>query len=306
MNVGELMTSIDAYVAPDDPLSTVVSSMRANRRSCVLISINGKPLGILTERDIVRVFNESLSAGVLKDCAVSEVMTRDPICLLTSTHINEALLLADSHKIRHFPVVDVNEKLVGLVSQAHLANAYLKSTEQKADLEKENTTLKTLLHEDALMGIGNRRAMEVELNFSEADAKRYDKTYAVALLDVDWFGKYNNHYGHQMGDQSLFTFASTVKNQLRENDKAFRYGGEEVLLLMPDTMSEEAYHQAERARQAVEDIMLPHCESNFGYLTLSIGVALGGKEPWPELVKRADAALFQAKDSGRNRVVALT
>ena len=306
MNIGELMTAIESFVKPTDRLSAVVSSMRANRWSCALISDNGTPLGILTERDIVRVFDQSLSTPSLIDSVVSQAMTKDPMCLSISTPLYDALVLARSHNVRHFPVVDDHERLVGLVTQTNMVNAYIALIEQKTGLEKENQELKLLLNEDALMKIGNRRAMEVELEFTEATAKRYNKKYAIALLDVDWFKQYNDHYGHQMGDETLHAFASTIKAQMRETDRVFRYGGEELLLLMPDTTAQEALNVAERARQAVESMMLPHSQSRFGFLTLSVGVALGVKEPWQDLVKRADTALYRAKDSGRNRVVAFS
>ena len=306
MNIGELMTTIDSFVKSTDRLSAVVSSMRANKLSCALISDDGSPLGILTERDIVRIFAQCLPTTSLIDRAVGQVMTKDPMCLSTSTSLYDALVLARSHNVRHFPVVNEADKMVGLVTQTNIVNAYIALMEQKTGLENENEELKLLLHEDALMKIGNRRAMEVELEFTEATAKRYNKIYAIALLDVDWFKQYNDHYGHQRGDETLLAFASTIKTQMREADRVFRYGGEELLVLMPDTMVQEAINVAERARLAVESMMLPHSQSQFGFLTLSIGVALGGKEPWRDLVKRADTALYQAKDSGRNKVIAFS
>jgi diguanylate cyclase (GGDEF)-like protein len=305
MMIGELMTAIGACASPDDRVSVVVAKMRENHCSCALISEDGSPLGILTERDIVRVFLQSLTNDDIADMAISELMTRDPICLSISTSLYDALILARSHKVRHFPVIDNDEQLVGLVTQTDMVNAYITFVEQQADLKKENQHLKLLLNEDVLMKIGNRRAMEVELEFSEASAKRYKKNYCVALLDVDWFKKYNDHYGHPKGDATLQAFAAEVKSQMRDSDMVFRYGGEELLLLMPETSPEEAINAAERARAAVENMMLPHGESTFGFLTLSVGVASGGQEPWQALVKRADEALYKAKDSGRNRVVAV-
>ncbi|MFT5014623.1 MAG: diguanylate cyclase (GGDEF)-like protein [Dinoroseobacter sp.] len=306
MNIGELMTTINSFVKSTDRLSAVVSSMTANKLSCALISDDGTPLGILTERDIVRIFAQCLSTTSLIDRAVSQVMTKDPMCLSTSTTLYDALVLARSHNVRHFPVVNDDDKMVGLVTQTNIVNAYIALMEKKAGLEKENEELKLLLHEDALMKIGNRRAMEVELDFTAATAKRYNKHYSIALLDVDWFKQYNDHYGHQRGDETLLAFASAIKTQLREADRVFRYGGEELLMLMPDTMVQEAINVAECARLAVESMMLPHSQSRFGFLTLSVGVALGGKEPWRDLVKQADSALYQAKDSGRNRVIAFS
>lgn len=304
MNIDELMTTIESFVIKTtDPVSKVVSMMRRKRWSCVLISDDGAPLGILTERDVVRLFDESRSDASLMDAEIGMVMTREPMCLASSTSLQDALLLAQNHNVRHFPVVNENEKLVGLVTQTDIVNAYLHLIEQNAGLLQEVNELKNLLHEDAMLKIGNRRAMEVELTFIEAMAKRYNKHYSVALLDVDYFKQYNDHYGHQQGDETLIKFTTSIKNSMRQCDRVFRYGGEELLMLMPDTETEEAISVADKARQVVERMTLPHSKSSFGIVTLSIGVAQGGDEPWPDLVKQADAALYQAKDSGRNRVV---
>ena len=303
MQIGDLMTPLDTFVNPADRLSDVVRVMHANRWSCVLISADGTPGGILTERDIVGFFDQCMNGHALIDCSVGQVMTKDPLCLDAAMPLYDALMLARSHHVRHFPCVNDEDRLVGIVTQTDIVNAYVALIEKSTDLQQENEELKLLLNEDAMLKIGNRRAMEVELAFTEASSRRYQKPYAVALLDVDFFKQYNDYYGHQMGDKTLLAFAETIKGQMRDEDRVFRYGGEELLLLMPDTSSEDAMVVAERARRSVEEMMLPHVDSFYGVVTLSVGVARGQDEPWQELVKRADIALYEAKDTGRNRVV---
>ena len=307
MNVAELMAKIVVSVSPDEVFSTVVSLMREKNCSCILVSENEKPKGIVTERDVVRFFAKILlpdkaAHTYFKDVPVGEVMTPEPVCVQETTSLYDALMLSRSRSLRHLLVVDENESLVGLVTQTDMVNAYVRLMERQTELESENQALRQLSHEDSLMKIGNRRAMEVDLNFTEASAKRYKTSYAVALIDVDLFKKYNDHYGHQAGDDALKAIAGAINSIMRKTDRLYRYGGEELLLLLPGTRGKNLMVAAERARKAVEEIQLPHVESPLNQVTISIGVASEHKEGWQALVARADKALYQAKQSGRNRV----
>lgn len=195
---------------------------------------------------------------------------------------------------------------MGLVTQTDMVNAYIKLMERQTKLEIANKALRTLSYEDPLMEIGNRRAMEVDLNFTESLAKRYKKPYSVALIDVDFFKKYNDHYGHQAGDNTLVDITRAIKSSMRDTDRLYRYGGEEILLLLIETDSRDALIAAERARMAVQALQLSHSESPLGLVTVSIGVVSSQSEEWQTLVERADAALYKAKESGRNKVCEAT
>jgi diguanylate cyclase (GGDEF)-like protein len=305
MIVADIMSEVKTWAKPDDLFSDVARSMFEQRCSCTLISTNGFPEGIVTERDIVSFFVGTLANQSTAKVIICEVMTKDPICLSESTPLYEAMWIARSHKVRHLPVVDSCDRIAGIVTQTDLVDAYVTSLENQVTLEKEIQDLKLLSNEDALMEIGNRRAMEAELSFAEASARRYKKNFAVALIDVDLFKKYNDYYGHQMGDKALQMLATAIKTCIRETDRIYRYGGEEILLLMPETTPEEALRVAERAREAVENNKLPHVESPLDVLTISVGVAFGGQEPWQSLVERADQSLYRAKDAGRNKVMSI-
>ena len=304
MIIGELMTAIVAGVSPSDPLADAVSIMYEKKCSCVLVSESGFPKGIITERDIVRLYSETLASQKITAVTVAEVMTKDPVCVQQTTSLYDALVLARSRKLRHLLVINEHEKLVGLVTQTDMVDAYVHLIERQSQLETENHELHLLSNEDALMKIGNRRAMEVELNFTEASAKRYKKGYAIALMDVDFFKKYNDYYGHQRGDNALRALADTIKESMRVSDRVYRYGGEEILLLMPETNTEDAIIASERVREAVEKMALPHKESPFDCLTISVGVAASCEDKWQQLIESADKALYSAKNNGRNKVVA--
>lgn len=303
MTIGDIMTSIAGGLSPEDRLYDAVMLMREHNISCVVVSENGYPKGILTERDVVKVFAGALDDQLIPESSIGDVMVTEPVCIPVSTPVNDALLLSRNLRLRHLIVVDEDELLMGLVTHTDMVDAYLKLIKRQSDLETENQALQLLSNEDALMGIGNHRAMDVELAFTEAAARRYKKSYAIALMDVDFFKKYNDRYGHQMGDKALQALAIVIKRAMRDSDRVYRYGGEEILLLMPETNTREAVIAAERIRLEVEAMKLPHEDSPFAFLTISVGVTAGNQQSWQQLVKRADAALYEAKDGGRNRVV---
>lgn len=296
------MSKIAASVSPNDRLSAVIDLMHSQRNSCVLVTENGLPKGIFTERDVVGIFSELQVSKQIPNVAIGQVMTTNPVCVSEDMSMYDALMLARSRQLRHLPVIDRNEKLVGLVTQTDMVDAYLDLVGHQAVLESENQQLYLLSYEDSLMKIGNRRAMDVELAFTEASSRRYQKQYAVALLDVDYFKKFNDHYGHQQGDEALRALADTVKQVMRDADRVYRYGGEELLLIMPETGVEEAVVAADRIRQAVEAMQLEHSGSPYQCLTISAGVAASSGGAWSELVAKADQALYKAKHEGRNRV----
>ncbi len=302
MKISDLMTAVSAGVAPDASMASAIRLMQEKSCSCVVVSENGYPKGIITERDVVRFFVEGLDEALDTQIPIHKVMTKRPICVHELTSLKDALSIAHKRYLRHLIVTDSDGKLLGLVTQTDMVNAYLQLVEREAELETENQALQLLSTEDPLMGIGNRRAMEIDLQFTEDSAKRYDKDYALALIDVDRFKKYNDYYGHQKGDEVLKQLADIINASKRVADRVYRYGGEEILLLMPETVKDDALIAAERIRQAVEAAAIEHQQSPFGKLTISIGVAAAEDESWKELLHQSDQALYKAKESGRNRV----
>jgi diguanylate cyclase (GGDEF)-like protein/PAS domain S-box-containing protein len=161
--------------------------------------------------------------------------------------------------------------------------------------------LRHLAHHDPLTGLYNRTALEEQLDQELHRATRYGTTFSLVMFDLDHFKAVNDRYGHDIGDHALQTVARLVSGQLRTSDALGRWGGEEFLILLPETGSAEANTLAERIRRTV-------AEHDFGEpdnLSLSLGIAtLRDQEPRSELFRRLDAALYRAKDEGRNRVAA--
>ena len=168
-------------------------------------------------------------------------------------------------------------------------------------LEHENVT-------DPLLGIFNRRHMDRSLRQEAAKARRYGLDLSVMLIDVDFFKQVNDTYGHAVGDRVLQSLAQLIKGSVRDFDMVFRYGGEELLVLLPYTNAQGAQVLGDRLCHWVADRSLlcgPEDKGNEDIrVTISVGVS--GLNPdlkdEAEMVARADAALYRAKDNGRNCV----
>ncbi len=179
--------------------------------------------------------------------------------------------------------------------------------ERTDELKIANQRLKALSVTDELTNLANRRHFNKVLSKEWLRARRDKHPLTVMMIDVDEFKKYNDHYGHQAGDECLKSLAHTLQTSVkRPGDLAARYGGEEFSLVLAGTDTAGAKKLAEKIRCSVEALNIPHKQSSTGMVTLSIGVAvmpIGKKQSSGLLLKSADKALYRAKDEGRNRVV---
>ena len=185
-------------------------------------------------------------------------------------------------------------------------------TEQSSvTIEKANVYSEMLKNAtmDALTGLNNRRQFEIRLKEQYSIANRQDTPLCAIMTDIDYFKKFNDNYGHSVGDMVLKTTASVIKAELREYDIPSRYGGEEFCILLPNTSINEAKVVAERLRFAVENSKLnvssekTQRDENIS-VTISVGLAQLDVKDMPEdLYMKADKALYDAKEGGRNRVV---
>ncbi|MGH2910190.1 MAG: GGDEF domain-containing protein, partial [Solirubrobacteraceae bacterium] len=181
--------------------------------------------------------------------------------------------------------------------------AMVSLVEREAELARLNAQLVEDSRHDPLTGIGNRRALSDDLPMYRTLQREAGEQIAVLLCDVDHFKTYNDRFGHLAGDQALCMIAATARGALRGQDAAYRFGGEELLLILRGATQEEALKVAERVRERVQRAAFVHPLADNGVLTVSIGLAGGAEEP-EDLLARADNALYRAKESGRNRVVA--
>ncbi len=177
----------------------------------------------------------------------------------------------------------------------------------EAQLENANHQLRALAREDALTGLPNRRRFDEALGEEYRRAMRVRSPLAVIMLDVDRFKSFNDTYGHPGGDACLRALADTIKILARRPaDLPARYGGEEFVILLPDTDAAGALALAERICAAVRSLEIPHAGSDFGFATVSMGVAVmlpdAATQGPAALVEAADAALYAAKHAGRNTI----
>lgn len=159
--------------------------------------------------------------------------------------------------------------------------------------------------QDDLTGLGNRRLLRIRLEDELLRADRFGHRVSVLAIDIDHFKALNDRHGHPTGDAALRKLAGLMTRNLRRIDTIARVGGEEFVVLLPRTTLEDAEQVAEKIRSLVEQTLFPGGQGQpGGHLTISIGVAtLESDESGPNLLARADIALYEAKDSGRNRVV---
>lgn len=202
--------------------------------------------------------------------------------------------------------LDREELQVRLISASRVTTLHRRLAEQKEKLEELNSQLSDQARTDALTGLGNRLRMQEDLESLEARRKRYGRTYCTVLCDIDFFKSYNDTYGHAEGDEILRRLSGAIKSQCRSGDVAYRYGGEEFLIILPEQTKSSGVAVAERLRQSVEDLQIPRSTGESPeVVTISAGVAAASEDDEKSseaLLKEADDALYEAKEAGRNRV----
>jgi diguanylate cyclase (GGDEF)-like protein len=186
--------------------------------------------------------------------------------------------------------------------------ARVRAAKRIVDLQKElvatNRRLEELAVTDGLTGLHNHRYFQDELSKAFEQSVRYQRPLSLALIDIDFFKKVNDSYGHAIGDDVLKAVAESFSHSIRNTDLAARYGGEEFAILMPETALEDALVLAEKIRRLVESA---HVATKVGEIkvTVSAGVSSAPSDRVQngrQLVEDADKALYRAKEGGRNRV----
>ncbi|MEH6625416.1 MAG: GGDEF domain-containing protein [Motiliproteus sp.] len=313
--------SMQTFCLPlNTPLVSVAQTMAEKKFSCMVIGEKNIPTGIVTERDLARALLKTQHQTDLLQQPVSRFMSSPVIRLNRYDSLYDAVVVLQTQKVRHLPVVDDQDQLVGMVTQSDLSNAHFKVIEMQPQIVEQNIAAKTelllkankelqaLTLEDHLMQIGNRRAMEADLQHTHSASVRYQRNYSIALFDIDFFKRYNDYYGHAQGDRALRIVADYLKKTIRSSDRLYRYGGEELLLLFPETDCEGARLATQRLLGGLAALEEPHEKSPIGLLTASAGIgcftATEPKDSWKDVVEVADKALYQAKSAGRNQVKA--
>ncbi len=161
----------------------------------------------------------------------------------------------------------------------------------------------TLAHRDALTGVNNRSTFNDSLDREISLARRHNHDFTMLIVDIDFFKKVNDTFGHQVGDDALKTVAETIQHSIRATDMLFRYGGEEFVVLLGNTDCDKSYVIADRILESVRDINILADEKKVD-LTVSIGMAcLDVQDTGESLFNRADGAMYSAKNDGRDQII---
>jgi len=174
--------------------------------------------------------------------------------------------------------------------------------ERTRELNEKNRQLSDLALHDSMTGLLNHNASIEQLNLLRKAAQRYGYDISVVMMDIDFFKAVNDQYGHPAGDKLIIAIAQILSHSLRESDVCGRYGGEEFILLLPGTGSEVAQQLANSIRLKIGSLEIAAIDNT--PVTASFGVTMfDPAQPGADLIRKADNALYLAKESGRNRVV---
>ncbi|MFC3095446.1 diguanylate cyclase [Alteromonas sediminis] len=290
-------TQAKILIVDDSPIFIAMyESMLSELGECYCVGSAKEALSLLAKHDFdVALFDHHLPDGTgLRLCKMVRRVHSSrqlPIFIITGSS-DETL----EQKCWEVDCSDFISKPFHAITLKHRVLAQLR-LKFAVDLLQETS------NQDQLTGLHNRRAID---DVIQRRSLRKGHVFSIAILDVDFFKKFNDEYGHQAGDECLVKVASIMKSCVRGPDKlSVRYGGEEFLILLPDTELKDAIAIAERVRSEVAKAQIPHIKSPMGVVTLSAGVATYGGDclTWRALLKAADECLYQAKREGRNRLV---
>jgi diguanylate cyclase (GGDEF)-like protein len=301
-------------VADDEPVSRVVAqtALRGLGHECHAVTDGAQAWDAFRSRTPDVVISDWQMPGLngLELCRKIRSHTPGgyPYFIMVTSHgareqVMEGMRAgADDYLVKPLDPGDLQGRLI---AAARVTALHAQLTEKQAELEGLNQELTAAALRDPLTGLGNRRALEEDLDLLEARVVRYGQRYCVALLDIDHFKAYNDSYGHQAGDEVLQTVATQLNDEARRGDAVYRYGGEEFLCIFPEQSLAGAAVAAERMRSGLELLAIPHHDTSPGVLTISAGLAMldpHHARSVGEVLKEADEALYRAKQLGRNNV----
>ena len=210
---------------------------------------------------------------------------------------------ADDYLVKPLDIDDLNMRLF---VASRVTSLHRQLSQQSAQLERLNLRLFEQSRTDPLTQLGSRLKLSEDLENINARADRYGHTCCAVMCDVDFFKAYNDSKGHLAGDEVLQAVSRALMNTARSGDQLYRYGGEEFLILLPEQSLDAGLAAAERYRQAVEELAIPHDSNPTDHVvTISAGVALLSHSEGKSVgawLNEADAALYRAKQLGRNQV----
>ena len=209
------------------------------------------------------------------------------------THLsNEIGVLAKRFVDMSIRIRDSRRNLEGIVN------------DRTADLAKANKRLTHMSSIDGLTEVYNRRIFNLDMEKVFLQARKSEQIFSILLLDIDYFKLYNDKYGHIKGDEVLKEVANTLKLSVRQQDRVYRYGGEEFVIIMPGVDIAIAKHVGQRILSNVRKLRIRHSQSQYGHLTISAGAQQYQKSFMysTQMINAADRKLYHAKRMGRDKL----
>ncbi|MDH4945184.1 diguanylate cyclase [Sulfurimonas sp. C5] len=287
----------------------VLSQMYTSKNDSVIVVEDKKPVGILTAKDVVQLIKDNSDL----DLPIQIYMNAPVDSVYKSMSVRDALAFVKEKHYKRLIVVDENGTLAGIITQKELIfltyNRWaLVMKEHQEELQEINSLLKAQNEEyevlasvDPLTKLYNRYKFKQLFNSSLETMLQRAGVMSLVLLDIDYFKKVNDTYGHNIGDNVLKTVAEVLENEVREIDMVGRWGGEEFVVLLPTVSIENAVLIAEKLRVKLASFDI----EVVGNITASFGVTeINNKIFLEDAIAKADEALYKAKSEGRNKVVA--
>ncbi|KKL51223.1 hypothetical protein LCGC14_2297650, partial [marine sediment metagenome] len=284
----------------------------SNKIEWYLLDVNETPILKLTLQLDQRTFTDSILSVQMLTAIGALVFSWLIIIFVLNRSLLRPILTISQHLSQIRSSGDYSARInnlrkdeVGTLShECDLLIGYIE--QQNAIVEDQTQELRRLSYEDGLTLLANRRRLDQALGDNWNICGRDQKPISMLLLDIDYFKKYNDYYGHQLGDLALVAIGRLMQSTIsRKSDLAARYGGEEFAFLLPDTDLAGAKLVAEKFKRQLQEEAIPHQRSTVAsVLTVSIGIATitpaMDDNPW-QLIQNADRALYRAKDEGRDR-----
>jgi len=301
-------------VADDDTSCRLVARAAVERlgHECLAAEDGEKAWELLTERAVDVLVTDWMMPGLDGPELCRRVRSSDEhgytyIIIATGRSERDDIIAgmqagADDFLTKPLDPFDVQTRLIAATRVTAL---HRQIAEFRDELERLNAALGVQARTDPLTRLGNRLRLHEELEAAHARARRYRRPYSVAICDIDFFKKYNDTHGHLQGDEVLRRVAASIAGQCRTNERAYRYGGEEFIIIYGEEALAGATVAGERLRSAVEELAIPQGNEP-AVVTISVGIATwdpANARDADMVLKEADAALYEAKDAGRNRVI---
>ncbi len=299
---GQVMDLLQEYLAEsaNDKAQAVHFAEEISRKILDMDKRISNSLGTVQEiQKRNKTFNEQLSVNIL---SMKESLTiGGPMKELTQIMNNKLSLLSENLNRKKAREYSEEQKLKKQIST--LKAGMKKIRDDFKEARKQNRQLESELNIDHLTGAANRRSYEANAGKEMQRFTRYNRVFSLIIFDVDRFKSINDRYGHAMGDKCLIELTSRIKSILRAMDTRARTGGDEFVVVMPETDTEQARGVAEKIRNLIGGTEFIY-KKEIVHVSLSLGVArvMETDEGYDSVFKRADKALYQAKESGRDMI----